>query len=86
MVSQDRAMSLLLFILLRLALRCAGSPSLCMGFSWQGLLLLQRWSLGHVVFTGGLWSTDPGVVVLGLSWPAACGIFPDEAWNLCPLH
>ena len=25
------------------------------------------------------------VVVLGLSCPA-CGIFPDQGWNLCPLH
>ena len=22
----------------------------------------------------------------GLSCPVACGIFPDQRWNLCPLH
>ena len=26
------------------------------------------------------------VVVLGLSCPTACGIFPDQESNLCPLH
>ena len=38
-----------------------------------------------------LWSTGSrhmGSVVAshGLSCPVACGIFPDQGWNLCPLH
>ena len=35
----------------------------------------------------GLWALEPGsvVVVHGLSCSAACGIFPDQGLNLCPL-
>ena len=29
---------------------------------------------------------DSGVVALGVSCPAACGIFLDDGSNLCPLH
>ena len=34
----------------------------------------------------GLWSAGSVAVVLGLSCPAACGIFPDQGLNPCPLH
>ena len=44
----------------------------CMGFSLQRLLLLQ--------------STGSTVVVLGLSCSVACGIFPNQGWNPCPLY
>ena len=27
-----------------------------------------------------------GVVVHGLSYPMACGIFLEQGWNPCPLH
>ena len=42
------------------------------GFSLQWLLLL--WSMGSVV------------VAHGLSRSVACGIFPDQGSNQCPLH
>ena len=49
----------------------------CAGFSLSWLLLL--WSTG---------STRAGSVVVahGLSCSAACGIFPDQGSNPCPLH
>ena len=42
----------------------------CKGFSSRWLLLLR----------------SRGARVHGLSCPAACGIFLDQGWNLCPLH
>ena len=49
----------------------------CAGFSLQWFLLL--WSMG---------SRHTGSVVVAhqLSCSAACGIFPDQGSNLCPLH
>ena len=44
----------------------------CMGFSLWGLLLLQ--------------STGSVVVAHGCGCSAACGIFPDQGLNPCPLH
>ena len=38
-----------------------------------------------VVGVPGLQSTDSVVVVHGLSCSTACGIFPDQESNLCPL-
>ena len=29
---------------------------------------------------------DSVVVMHKLSCPEVCGIFPDQGWNLCPLH
>ena len=34
----------------------------------------------------GLWSAGSVVVAHGLSCSAACGIFPDQGLNPCPLH
>ena len=36
----------------------------------------------------GSWALERGSVVVahGLSCSAACGIFPDQGSNLCPLH
>ena len=34
----------------------------------------------------GLWSTGSVIMVLRLSCPAACGIFPDQGSNPCLLH
>ena len=48
------------------------SLSRCMGFSLQWFLLLQ--------------SPVPVVAAHGLSCSVACGIFPDQGLNLCPLH
>ena len=41
---------------------------------------------GSVVVACGLWSTGLVVVAHGLSCSTACGIFPDQGLNLCPLH
>ena len=69
----------------------------CMGFSLQRLLLL--WSMGsrHVGFRScSTWAQKlrlegsrvwmgSVVMVHRLSYSAACGIFPDQGSNLCPL-
>ena len=39
-----------------------------------------------VVVAPGLQRTESVVVAYGLSYPAACGIFPDQGLNPCPLH
>ena len=39
-----------------------------------------------VVVAHGLWSAGSVVVVHGLSCSAACGLFPDQSSNPCPLH
>ena len=39
-----------------------------------------------VVVAPGLQRTESVVVAYGLSYPAACGIFPDQGLNLCLLH
>ena len=70
---------------------------LCEGFSLQWLLLL--WSTGsrHAGFSScgtrvsvvvAHWLKSAGSVVVahGLSCSTACGIFPDQGSNPCPLH
>ena len=42
--------------------------------------------LGSVAAAPGLYSTDSVVVVPGLIWSAACGIYPDQGLNPCLLH
>ena len=49
----------------------------CSGFSLQWLLLLRSAALGT-------WASV--VVAHGLSCSAACGIFPDQGLNPCPLQ
>ena len=71
---------------LSLVVLSGGYSSLrCVGFSSRWLLLL--WSMGSRC-TGfsscGLW-TSP-VVAHGLSCSTACGIFPDQGSNPCPLN
>ena len=66
----------LLFIAVR-GLHCGGS-SRC-----------GAWALGaraSVVVDRGLWSAGSVVVAHGLSCSTACGIFPDQGSNPCPLH
>ena len=69
----------------------------CMGFSLQWLLLLRSTGSRHVGFSScglrapvvvvcGLQSAGSVVVAHGLSCSAACGIFPNQGLNLCPLH
>ena len=48
--------------------------------------LQQLWHVGSVVVAGRLQSADSVVVAHGLSCSAACGIFPDQGSNPCPLH
>ena len=67
----------LLFLAVR-GLLIAGA-SLCCG----------AWALGaraSVAVAHGLSSAGSVVVAHGLSCSAACGIFPDQGSNLCPLH
>ena len=59
------------------------------GFPLQGLLLLRStgssgWA--SVVAVSGLWNGGSILVAHGLSCSEACGIFPDQGLNLCPLH
>ena len=61
----------------------------CAGFSLCWLLLLQSTGsryMASVVVAHGLKSTGSIVVVHGLSCSMACGIFPDQGWNLPLLH
>ena len=60
------------------AVASGGYSSLwCMGFSLQWLLLLQSTGSRHAGFSS---------CGHGLSCSAACGIFPDQGSNPCPLH
>ena len=52
----------------------------------QACRLQQLQHVGSVVVAHGLQSTGSVVVVHGLSCPAACGIFPDQGSNPCPLR
>ena len=71
---------LFIYFWLALGLRCCARPfsscgeqaSHCGGFSCCG-----AWALG-------MWASV--VVARGLSCSAACGIFPDQGSNRCPLH
>ena len=66
---------------------CVGSSFLCEGF-----LQLQRagagLSLSRPLLLRSTGSSRAGSVVVahGPSCSAACGIFPDQGSNLCPLH
>ena len=68
---------------------CTGSPLLCTGFlrlQRAGATLLQcsgcllHWLLS--LRSAGSGHMGPQ----GLSCPTACGIFPDQGLNPCPLH
>ena len=67
------------------------------GFSLQWLLLLLSTGSRRTGFNScgawasvavarGLYSAGSVVVAHGLSCSAACGIFPSQGLNLCPLH
>ena len=61
----------------------------CAGFSLRWLLLLQSTGsrrAGSVVVACGLWSAGSVVPAHGPSCSAACGIFPDQGSNPCPLR
>ena len=73
-----------------LDLRCCTRAFSSCSFSLRWLLLLRSmgsigaWAL--VVVARGLQSTGSVVVAHGLSCSAACGIFPDQRSNPCPLY
>ena len=46
----------------------------------------QLWHVGSVVVAHRLQSAGSVVVAHGLSCSVACGIFPDQGSNPCPLH
>ena len=48
--------------------------------------LQQLWHMGSAVVARGPQSAGSVVVAHGLSCSAACGIFPDQGSNPCPLH
>ena len=56
----------------------------CAGFSCCGAQALGVWA--SVVVARGLWTAGSVVVAHRLSCSAACGIFPDQGSNPCPLH
>ena len=78
---------------------CIGSLLLRVGFSLvaasrsysllQWLLLVRSMGSGCTGFSScGSWALEPGSVVVAhrLSCSMACGIFPDQGLNPCPLH
>ena len=73
-------------------LRCGVRASHCGGFSCcRARALGTRASVvvAHglqQLWLAGLQSTDSVVVVHGLGCSMACGIFPDQGSNPCPLH
>ena len=60
--------------------------SLVAGHWLQACRLQQLWHTGLVVVARGLQSAGSVVVAHGLSCSVACGIFPDQGSNPCPLH
>ena len=67
-----------------LLLRSMGSGH--KGFSSCGAWAQQLWRVGSVVVVRRLQSAGSVVVAHGLSCSAACGIFPDQGLNPCPLY
>ena len=69
---------------------CCTRASHCGGLSCCGApapgALQQVQHVGSVVVAHGLQSTVSVVVAHRLSCSAACGIFPDQGCNLCPLR
>ena len=52
--------------------------------SLQGVGLLT--AVASLAVAPGLEGTGPAAAAHGLSCSVACGIFPSQGWNLCPLH
>ena len=74
----------LLFAAVRRLLTAVASLVAEHGLQARGLQ--QLWHTGSVVVARGLQSTGSVVVVHRLSCSMACGIFPDQGLNPCPLH
>ena len=72
-------------------LHCGAWASHCGGFSCcgaqaPGARAQQLWRVGSVVVARGLQSAGSAVVEHRLSCSVACGIFPHQGSNPCPLH
>ena len=65
-------------------LHCGAWASPCSGFSFCGALVLDKQA--QQLWPGGSRAQTAGVVVPGVSRSTACGVFPDQGSNLCPLH
>ena len=65
-------------------LHCIARASHCDGFSCCGEQALGV--RASVIVAHGLSSCGVGSSAHGLSCSAACGIFPDQGLNPCPLH
>ena len=74
----------LLFIAVRGLLIAVASLIAEYGLQVRGLQ--QLWLTGSVVVARGLQSAGSVVVAHRLSCSVACGIFPDQGSNPCPLH
>ena len=74
---------LLLAVVHRLLIAVA---SLVAEHGLQACMLQQLWHVGSVVVAHRLQSTGSVVVAHRLSCSAACGIFPDQGSNPCPLR
>ena len=60
--------------------------SLVVEHGLQARGLQQLWHVGSVVVAHRLQSIGSVIVAHGLSCSVACGIFPDQGSNPCPLH
>ena len=56
-----------------------------MGFSLRRLPLWGARALGQAGSAAAPRISSAGSLLRGLSWPEACGIFPDQGSNQCPL-
>ena len=65
-----------------LGLHCCMQAFSSFGEQGHSLIELRR----LLIAVASLWSTEAVVVALGLRCWEACGIFPDQGLNLCPLH
>ena len=74
----------LLFVVVRELLLAVAS--LVAQHRLQARGLQQLWHAGSVVVAHGLQNAGSVVVAHRLSCSVACGIFPDQGSNLCPLH
>ena len=62
---------------------CSSQSSRCGSFSCS---LVALGTQASVAAACGLLSAGSVAAVHGLSFSKARGIFPDQGWNLCPLH
>ena len=71
-----------------LGLRCCAQAFSSCGERGLPFIVVHRLLIvvASLVAQHGLYSAGSVVVVHGLSCSAACGIFPDQGSNPCPLH